>query len=94
MSEFVRAVLVEQRKRLVGSLMEYVQTNVFPKLNDTERKALRDKVLASVGVYHDCCLDMLKASVSDGSVVNESALRAIEALHADVRRALREDARG
>jgi hypothetical protein len=89
-SEFVRSMLIEQRKRLVGSLMEYLETNCYPKLKDHERRALRDKVLASVGVYHDTCLDMLKASVNDGSVINEAALEAIERVHADVNKLLRD----
>lgn len=83
-NEFVRNLLIEQRKRLVSSLMEYSERNVYPRLNDAERKALRDKVLASVGVYHDTCLDILKASVNDGSIVNEVALDAIAELHRDV----------
>lgn len=72
--EFVKALAVEQRRRLVGSLMEHLERHVYPKLTAPEQKALRDKVMASVGAYHDVVLDMLKASVSDGSMVNEHAL--------------------
>lgn len=84
-NEFVRSMLIEQRKRLVGSLMEYAESNLYPKLREQERRALREKVLASVGVYHDTCLDMLKASINDGSVFNETALEVLAQLHADVR---------
>ena len=90
MSDFVRNVLVEQRKRLVGSLMQYLEQNVYHRLPQAEREALRTKVLSSVGSYHDICLDMLKASVDDGPIQNEEALRAIADLHADVRSLRRE----
>lgn len=72
--EFVRNLAVEQRKRLVGSLMEHLERNVYPVLSPDQRTALRQKVLQSVGAYHDFILDVLKASVSDGSVTNEHAL--------------------
>lgn len=87
-NEFIRNLLIEQRKRLVSSLMEYSERNVYPKLNERERKDLREKVLASVGVYHDTCLDILKASINDGSIVNEMAIEAISNMHKDVMAAL------
>lgn len=90
MSEFVRNMLIEQRKRAVGGLMQYIEKNVYHRLHPSERDDLRAKVLESIGVYHDLCLDMLKASVSDGSVVNEEAIVAMAELHAEVR-ALRKD---
>lgn len=72
--EFVRNLAVEQRRRLVGSLMEHLERHVYPSLAREQQQALRSKVMSSVGVYHDFILDVLKASISDGSVVNESAL--------------------
>lgn len=84
-NEFVRAMLQEQRRRLVGSIMEYAETNVFPHLEDYEQRAFRKKVMQSVGIYHDTVLDMVKASVNDGFVLNEAALEAIERMHSDVR---------
>lgn len=72
--EFVRNLAVEQRKRLVGSLMEHLERHVYPTLTRDQQQALRTKVLASVGAYHDFILDVLKASVSDGSVTNDVAL--------------------
>lgn len=73
--QFVQNMLAQQRKRVVGSLMKYIESEVYPRLNEDEQRALRQKILAAVGMYHDVCLDMLKASVEDGSVVNEEALR-------------------
>lgn len=83
-SDFVRNLLVEQRGRLIGSILGHVEREVYPKLDPEARSLLRQKVLTSVGVYHDTVLDILKASVNDGAVVNEEALRLLADLHRDV----------
>lgn len=79
--DFVRNILTEQRKRMVGSLMQYMEREVYPKLTRDEQKSLREKVLNATISYHDVCLDVLKASVSDGSVVNEEAVRLMAELN-------------
>lgn len=81
MSELARNMLIERRKRLVGSLLDYVEKNVYPHLNQPQRQELRKKVIADVGSYHDVCLDLVKASVNDGTVINEEALAAIHELN-------------
>ena len=53
----------------------------WSKLDRAEQKAFRDKVLASTGAYHDVVLDCLKASVGDGFVVNEDAIRLLQSVH-------------
>jgi hypothetical protein len=83
-TDFVRNLLIEQRKRLTGSIMVHAEKNIYPQLTLAQQRAFREKVLASVGAYHDTCLDILKASVSDGSLVNAEALSLITAIHADV----------
>ncbi len=88
--EFARNLLNEQRKRMVGGLMAYLESNVYPHLDEQQRVALRAKVLASVSAYHDVCLDMMKASVHDGTVRNDEALRMLTTIHATVKN-LRED---
>lgn len=85
-SDFVRNLLIEQRKRVVGSIMTHAEKNVFPSLNAAQQRALRDKILASVGAYHDTCLDILKASVNDGTIVNADALDMITEIHREVKR--------
>jgi hypothetical protein len=90
MSEFARALAVEQRKRLVGSLMDHLEKRVYPHLPVDERNALRTKVMQSVGAYHDFILDVLKASVSDGMVGNDAALEILQQIHAG-QAALRRD---
>ena len=94
MTEFVRNMLVEQRKRTVGTLMQHIEKNVYPRLPAEERNALRTKVLETIGGYHDLCLDMLKASVSDGSIVNEEAVRLMTVLNTEVRGLRKEMRRG
>lgn len=80
--DFVRGLLNEQRKRLVGTLMQYCEENVYPMLNETQKRELRSKVIGAVGQYHDAALDMLKVSVNDGSEANEETLRLLRLMHA------------
>ena len=88
MDEFVIRFLGEQRNRMVGSIMGYLEREVWPHLDDNERRALRAKVLQSAGVYHDACRDMLKASVrtdgETGVLINQHALELIQELHEHV----------
>lgn len=88
--QFVRNLLAEQRKRLVGTLMQHIEVNVYPHLPEPERRELRKKVLAATSTYHDICLDMVKASVSDGSVVNDEALAMLARINAEVHALRRE----
>lgn len=85
---FVKNLLTESRKRLVGSLMSYIEQNVYPELDRDQQTELRQKVLTSVGAYHDSCLDVVKASVNDGVVSNEFLLQAIHDMHDDVMKSL------
>jgi hypothetical protein len=86
-NEFIRRMLLNQRKRVVGSIMNHAEGSFWDKLSPQERAAFRQVVLQSVGVYHDTCLDMVKSSVDDGStIVNEEAMRMIEDIHSKVSR--------
>lgn len=85
-NQFVRNLLGEQRKRLVGSIMTYAEGDFYESLSRQQQKDFRDKVLQSVGVYHDTVLDILKSSVDDGFLVNEEALRMIAQIHAAMNR--------
>lgn len=82
--QFVRNMLIERRQRLVGTLMRYMENEVYPKLSEPERKELRKRVLTAVDSYHDVCLDMLKASVVDGSVLNDEATRLLARLNSQI----------
>jgi hypothetical protein len=82
---FLKNMLIESRKRVVGSLLSYMEQNVYDSLTKTQCEELRQKVLNAVGAYHDTCLDMLKASLNDGSVSNELLLEAIYDIRDEVR---------
>lgn len=83
---YVRRLLGEQRKRMVGSLMRYIEAEVYPELSPAQRTALREKVLAAAGAYHDVTLDMLAASVDEGtSEINQAVLDAIDRLGREIR---------
>lgn len=82
--QFVRNMLVEQRKRLVGTVMKYLETEVYPKLSPPEQQRLRKRVLTAVDAYHDVCLDMLKATVDDGSLHNDETVRLLARLNSEV----------
>ena len=89
-NEFVRNFAIEQRKRLVGSIMTHAERSLYPHLPPEVQREFRDKVMAAVGAYHDATLDMLKASISDGSVVNERALELLQEIHTGTQRLTRD----
>lgn len=82
--QFVRNMLAEQRKRMVGTLMQHIEREVYPHLDPSSQVRLRKVVLSSTSAYHDMCLDMLKASVSDGTVINDEAARLLARLNNEV----------
>lgn len=91
-SDFVRSLAIQQRKRLVAGLMEHFEKRIAPALPANVRsqavREYREKVLQSVGQYHDFVLDCLKASISDGSLVNDEAMRLLAQVHESQRRLL------
>lgn len=85
--EMVRKLLSEQRKRLVGSLMGAAERSEWwSALSHEEQRAYRQKVLDSVGVYHDLVLDLVKIGDDDGYLRNQHTVQMISELHALGRR--------
>lgn len=91
--DLVRRLAIEQRKRLVASVMDYLERNVYPGLAGgpvgsdglTEpQRELRSKMLDSIGTYHDFMLDVIKVSRED-MIQNEETLRLLKIIHGDVR---------
>lgn len=81
-SDFVRNLLIEQRRRMVGGIMSHAeQSPWWSKMTVGEQRVFREKVLASTGAYHDVVLDCVKAAVGDGAVINEEALALIRSVH-------------
>lgn len=85
MSQFIRNLMGETRRRAIGSLMSYIEREVYPLLNEAQQKALRERVLAAITQYHDVSLDVLRSSVNDGAVVNEDALAMLTRMDANLR---------
>lgn len=73
-------LVTERRKRLVASIMGYLEREVYRHLTTSEQRELRLKVLGAVDEFADLMRDVLKVS-SDGEAVNEHAIELLEALH-------------
>lgn len=83
--ETVRALAIEQRKRLVGGVMSHAEkSSWWGRLTKDQQEDLRDKVLDSIGRYHDFMLDVIKVG-HDDSIRNEHAIAMIEQIHAGQR---------
>lgn len=84
--DFIKAMASEQRRRLVGMLMDHFERQVLPLIPAAQRvtvkEAYRAKLMDAVGRYHDYTLDALKAAAaSSGNIVNEHYLRLIDDIH-------------
>ena len=83
--DVIRALAVEQRKRLVASMLQFVEEQPwYGQLAHNDRKALRSKVLDSVGTYYDFMRDVIKVRGED-YVQSEEGLKLLRAIHAKVR---------
>lgn len=86
--ETIRALAIEQRKRLVGSIMRTMEQSAWwSRLQREQQEEIRNKVLDSVGRYHDFMLDVIKVG-HDDSVRNDHAITLIEQVHASQRELL------
>lgn len=90
MSQFVNNLMAAQRKRALGTLMTYLEREVYPHLDPTAQRALRERVIGAIGAYHETTLDVLKAAVSDGSAINQDALTILSRMDANLRTLARE----
>lgn len=92
--DVVKRLLIEQRKRLVASVLGSLETSsAWSRLPEPERRQLREKVLSSIGTYHDFCLDVVKVG-SEDSVRNDEALGLIQQVHASQARIERQQRLG
>ena len=90
MGSLVRNFLAERRKRMVGTLMNYIEAEINPLLDDRRKRMLRSKVLSASNEYHDSAVDLLNAAVDDSSMVNEDALRLIARVDTELTRIRRD----
>src|SRR5690349_16622866 len=82
MSVPIKQYLMNRRSRMVGSLMGYLETNIFPRLDKGEQDELRRVVRDAVNSYHDSVLDLVKAD--EGVLRNEDVISLLERLAASV----------
>lgn len=74
-------LLGEQRKRLIASIMGAAENSPWwARLNPTEQRAYRDKVLNSIGTFYDFCKDVVKVT-GDDVIRNDYALEMIRQVH-------------
>jgi hypothetical protein len=80
--ESLRKLITEQRKRAVAGIMGSAERSEWwDKLNRPEQLAFRDKVLTSIGVFHDLVLDVVKVNTEGTDMVwNEHALEILQAI--------------
>lgn len=74
----VQGFLRRRRDRAVGSILGYIEREVFPQLREDERSRLRRVVLDALNGYHDSVLDLVKAE--DGVVRNDEVFSMLERL--------------
>lgn len=85
MSDEVRELIVQQRARVVAGILQHAERSFYDRLSPMERAAFRQKVLDSVGTYHDLVLDVVKVQRKGSMVLNEEVLPLLKAIHREVR---------
>ena len=75
----VRQLLVERRKRAVGTIMAHAEKELYPGMSPRQQVEFRNKVLEAIGSYHDLMIDLSRSLTGDG-VVNEEALEILRRL--------------
>ena len=88
--DLMRRLAGEQRRRFVAAILGAAeQSPWWSRLSVTEQRAHREKVLVSVGSYHDFMLDVIKVTNDDG-VRNEHAISLLTQVHESQRRVERD----
>lgn len=80
MSDIARRLVIEQRKRLVASVMNFAEQEIYPSLKPAQQRAFRDKFVGAANAYHDFVLDLVKVRGEDG-IQSEETARMIRELH-------------
>lgn len=71
----VRKFLRNRRDRAVGSILGYAESEIKPKLTQTQWESLRRVVLDATNSYHDTVLDLVK---SEDSARNDHLILLLE----------------
>lgn len=83
-NDLARRLVMEQRRRAIGTIMGAIEELAYPKLSQAEQRTLRQHVLNGMGAYHDFVLDVLKVK-HDDMVQNEETLRLLRDIHSGQR---------
>lgn len=84
MSDEVRELIIQQRGRVVAGILQHAERTFYDRLTPAERVAFRQKVLDSVGTYHDLVLDVVKVQRKGSTLINEEVLPLLRAIHGQV----------
>lgn len=82
MADEVRELIIQQRGRCVAGILQLSEQTFYEKLTPAERKVFRQKVLDSIGTYHDLVLDVLKVQ-RKSNVINEEVIPLLRQIHAN-----------
>lgn len=80
MSEVVLRLLVEQRKRLVASIMGHAERELFHLLSEDEQLLFRRKTLTAINAFCDLMRDLIKVGEETG-LANEETQRYIALMY-------------
>jgi hypothetical protein len=81
--DMIRRLAGEQRRRFIAGMLGAAESSTWwSKLNTTEQRSYRERVMTSVGTYHDFMLDVIKVTHDDDSIRNERAIELIQQVHA------------
>lgn len=84
--DMMRRLAAERRRRFVASVLGAAERSPWwAKISPVDQRAFREKILSSVGDYHDFMLDVIKVS-NDDSLRNEHAINLLTQVHESQRR--------
>jgi len=83
MSVPVRDFLKTRRDRALGAILGYAEREVWKKLDEEERQAMRRVVIDALNSYHDSVLDLIKAEDST-TMRNEEVIAVLERIERKV----------
>lgn len=80
MSDQIRALLSEQQRRLVATVMSTVEPAIRPRVSQGEWASIRRRLMDAIGSYHDLVLDAMRVR-DTGVLRNDAVAEVLAALH-------------
>ncbi len=81
----MKRLLIEQRRRMVATILGHAEREVYAYLSPEEQRAFRKKVLDALDAYHCLMLDIVGASHDENTLIEAETLELLR----DVRDELR-----